>query len=160
MLDAYQAIRQKIEPHLAELFGVQSKTALEIKQTEAFRAASAVAEYGRGTPDGKRPGTFYVPIVDATKYQSFTMEDLFLHEAIPGHHYQLSLQSEDTSLPIFRRYVVLSAFVEGWALYSETLGKQLGVYTDPYQCARGDTFLKGVTSKRVNIQRKKEPCRY
>jgi uncharacterized protein (DUF885 family) len=133
VLNAYRAILQKIEPHLPELFSLKPKTAFEIRQTEAFRAASAAAQYSKGTPDGKRPGIFYAPIVDATKYPYFSMEDLFMHEAIPGHHYQNSLQSEDTSLPIFRRNIFLTAFGEGWALYAETLGKQLGVYTDPYQ---------------------------
>ena len=133
VLNAYRSILQRIEPNLPLLFSVSPKTPFEIRQTEAFRAASAAAQYFVGTPDGKRPGIFYAPIVDATKYSYFAMEDLFMHEAIPGHHYQLSLQSEDTSLPIFRRKIFLTAFGEGWALYAETLGKQLGVYTDPYQ---------------------------
>jgi uncharacterized protein (DUF885 family) len=133
VLDAYRAIYKKIEPNLPMLFGVKPKTAFEIRQTEAFRAASAAAEYSGGSLDGKRPGVFYVPIVDAGKYYSFSMEDLFMHEAIPGHHYQFSLQREDTTLPLFRRILVISAFGEGWGLYSETLGKQLGCYTDPYQ---------------------------
>ena len=133
VLNAYRSILQKIQPNLNQLFSVSPKTPFEIRQTEAFRAASAAAQYFKGTPDGKRPGIFYAPIVDATKYPYFSMEDLFMHEAIPGHHYQLSLQSEDASLPIFRRNIFLTAFGEGWALYAETLGKQLGVYTDPYQ---------------------------
>ncbi len=133
VLNAYRSIQQRIDPNLNKLFSVSPKTPFEIRQTEAFRAASAAAQYFVGTPDGKRPGIFYAPIVDAAKYPYFSMEDLFIHEAIPGHHYQLSLQSEDISLPIFRRNIFLSAFGEGWALYAETLGKQLGVYTDPYQ---------------------------
>lgn len=133
VLNAYRSIQQRIEPNLNKLFSVSPKTPFEIRQTEAFRAASAAAQYFVGTPDGKRPGIFYAPIVDAAKYSYFSMEDLFMHEAIPGHHYQFSLQSEDTSLPIFRRNIFLTAFGEGWALYAETLGKQLGVYTDPYQ---------------------------
>lgn len=133
VLNAYRSIQQKIDPNLSKLFSVSPTTPFEIRQTEAFRAASAAAQYISGTPDGKRPGIFYAPIVDAAKYPYFSMEDLFMHEAIPGHHYQLSLQSEDTSLPIFRRNIFLTAFGEGWALYAETLGKQLGVYTDPYQ---------------------------
>jgi uncharacterized protein (DUF885 family) len=133
VLRAYRSIQQRIDPNLGQLFSVSPKTPFEIRQTESFRAASAAAQYFVGTPDGKRPGIFYAPIVDATKYPYFSMEDLFMHEAIPGHHYQLSLQSEDTSLPVFRRNIFLTAFGEGWALYAETLGKQLGVYTDPYQ---------------------------
>jgi len=133
VLTAYRAILQKIEPNLPKLFGVKPGTAFEIRQTESFRAASAAAQYFRGSLDRKRPGIFYVPIVDASKYASFSMEDLFMHEAIPGHHYQLSLQQEDSTLPLFRRTLSISAFSEGWGLYAETLGKQLGCYTDPYQ---------------------------
>ncbi|MBC7949169.1 MAG: DUF885 domain-containing protein [Chitinophagaceae bacterium] len=133
VLEAYRAIQRRIDPNLNKLFSVSPKTPFEIRQTEAFRAASAAAQYFPGTPDGKRPGIFYAPIIDATTYPYFSMEDLFIHEAIPGHHYQLSLQSEDTTLPVFRRNTFLTAFGEGWALYAETLGKELGVYTDPYQ---------------------------
>ena len=133
VLNAYRSIQQKIDPNLRKLFSVSPKTPFEIRQTEAFRAASAAAQYFSGTPDGKRPGIFYAPIVDAAKYPYFSMEDLFMHEAIPGHHYQLSLQSEDTTLPRFRRNIFITAFGEGWALYAETLGKELGLYTDPYQ---------------------------
>lgn len=133
VLNAYRSIQQKIDPNLKKLFSVNPKTPFEIRQAEAFRAASAAAQYFAGTPDGKRPGIFYAPIVDATKYPYFSMEDLFMHEAIPGHHYQLSLQLEDTTLPRFRRNTFLPAFGEGWALYTETLGKELGLYKDPYQ---------------------------
>jgi uncharacterized protein (DUF885 family) len=133
VLDAYRAIYKKIEPNLPLLFGVKPTTAFEIRQTETFRAASAAAQYFGGSLDGKRPGIFYVPIIDAQKYYSFSMEDLFMHEAIPGHHYQISLQKEDTTHSLFRRTYGISSFNEGWGLYAETLGKQLGCYTDPYQ---------------------------
>lgn len=131
VLEAYRAIQQKITPHLASMFGLTPKIPFEIRQTEAFRAASAAAQYFRGSADGSRPGIFYVPIVDATKTR--VEECLFLHEAIPGHHYQISLQQENTSLPDFRRFGSNSAFMEGWALYTESLGKELGCYNDPYQ---------------------------
>lgn len=133
VLAAYRTIQQKIDPNLDKLFSVKPKAPFEIRQTEAFRAASASAQYFRGTSDGKRPGIFYVPIVDATKYPSFSMEDLFLHEAIPGHHYQLSLQQENYGMPKLRSFAIIPAFSEGWGLYAETLGKDLGLYTDPYQ---------------------------
>ena len=79
-----------------------------------------------------------MPILDATQYNTVAapaMEELFLHEAIPGHHYQFSLQLENTALPQFRRTPSYGAFGEGWGLYCETLGKELGLYTDPYQYA-------------------------
>ena len=132
VLVAYRAIQQKVEPYLNTLFSVRPKTAFEIRQTEAFRAASAAAQYNRGLPDGSRPGIFYVPIVDATKYTT-AKESLFIHEAIPGHHFQVMLQKENTNLPEFRQNGGNSAFAEGWGLYCESLGKQLGCYTDPYQ---------------------------
>jgi uncharacterized protein (DUF885 family) len=86
-----------------------------------------------GSADGTRPGTFYVPIPDITTYNYYGDEDLFLHEAIPGHHFQVSLQQENAALPDFRKYNWFGAYSEGWALYTESLGKELGLYTDPYQ---------------------------
>ena len=134
VLRAFRGIQGRITPSLPRLFGLAPKSPFEIRQTEAFRAATASAEYNRGTPDGSRPGIFYVPILDATKFNVTSgMESLFLHEAIPGHHYQLSLQQENTALPKFRRFGSIPAFSEGWALYCESLGPELGLYTDPYQ---------------------------
>jgi len=147
VLNAFRSIQAKIEPHLKEMFGHVPKTKFEIRQTEAFRAASASAEYNQGTADGSRPGIFYIPILDATKFNTTSgMESLFLHEAIPGHHYQISLQQEDTLLPKFRRFGGHNAYVEGWALYCESLGKELGLYTDPYQYmgALGDEMHRAV----------------
>ncbi|GAA4383374.1 DUF885 family protein [Hymenobacter koreensis] len=134
VLSVYRGIQAKIDPNLKKMFGRVPKTNFEVRQTEAFRAATSAAQYVRGLPDGSRPGIFYVPIVDATKYNvTRGMDALFLHEAIPGHHYQISLQQENSALPKFRRFNGYSAFSEGWALYVESLGKELGVYTDPYQ---------------------------
>ncbi|WP_242917091.1 DUF885 domain-containing protein [Pontibacter liquoris] len=133
VLAAFEQIHQREQPQLNKLFGLQPRSKFEIRQTEAFRAASASAEYSPPAPDGSRPGIFYVPILDATKYNKVGMEALFLHEAIPGHHYQISLQQEQEGLPQFRQYAWYGAFGEGWALYSESLGKELGLYTDPYQ---------------------------
>lgn len=133
VIDSFQAIYKRIKPKVDELYGHQPKTPFEIRQTEAFRAASASAEYNPGSPDGKRPGIFYVPILDAKKFSYVGMESLFLHEAIPGHHFQISLQQEDTLLPKYRRFNGNSAYQEGYALYCESLGKQLGLYTNPYQ---------------------------
>ncbi|MBN9298716.1 MAG: DUF885 domain-containing protein [Filimonas sp.] len=147
VLDAFRAIQAKITPNLKKMFGRTPKTPFEIRQTEAFRAASASAEYNQGSPDGTRPGIFYVPIVDATKFNTTSgMESLFLHEAIPGHHYQVSLQQENQALPKFRRFSWYGAYGEGWALYCESLGKELGLYTDPYQYmgALGDEMHRAV----------------
>jgi uncharacterized protein (DUF885 family) len=147
VLTAFKKIQLTIDPNLKKLFGRTPKMKFEIRQTEAFRAASASAEYIAGDPDGSRPGVFYVPILDATKFNITSgMESLFLHEAIPGHHYQNSLQMEDTLLPNFRRFAWYGAYGEGWALYSESLGKELGLYTDPYQYmgALGDEIHRGI----------------
>ena len=147
VLDAFRKIQATIDPNLKKLFGHTPKMKFEIHQTEAFRAASASAEYEQGNPDGSRPGIFYVPILDATRFNTTSgMESLFLHEAIPGHHYQLSIQMEDTLLPMFRRFAWYGAYGEGWALYSESLGKELGLYTDPYQLmgALGDEIHRAV----------------
>ncbi len=134
VLNAYRSIQGRIEPNLKKMFNRVPRTKFEVRQTQAFRAATASAEYNTGATDGSRPGIFYVPILDAKTFNVTTgMEGLFLHEAIPGHHYQISLQMENDKLPRFRRYSLYGAYVEGWGLYSESLGKELGIYTDPYQ---------------------------
>ena len=129
----FEQIYQTIKPNVNKLFSLQPKTKFEIRRTEAFREKTASAEYIQGAVDGSRPGIFYVPIPDATQYNVLEDEDLFLHEAIPGHHFQMSLQQENTNLPDFRRYNWFGAYGEGWALYAESLGKELGLYNDPYQ---------------------------
>ena len=147
VLAAFEAIHQRMQPNLQRMFDHTPRTGFAIRQTEAFRAASASAEYNQGSPDGTRPGIFYIPILDAAKFNTTSgMESLFLHEAIPGHHYQISLQQEDTLLPSFRRFGGNNAYVEGWALYCESLGKELGLYTDPYQYmgALGDEIHRAI----------------
>ncbi len=147
VLTAFKNIQSRIDTHLKKMFINTPKTKFEIRQTEAFREASASAEYVQGSADGTRPGIFYVPIIDATKFNSTSgMESLFLHEAIPGHHYQVSLQQENTNLPKFRRFLWYGAYGEGWALYTESLGKELGLYTDPYQYmgALGDEMHRAI----------------
>ena len=129
----FRKIHEKMQPQLLQLFDMVPKTAFEIRQTEAFREASASAEYNQGAPDGSRPGIFYCPVLNPKDYNIFQDEALFLHEAIPGHHYQVSLQSENTDLPKFRRFLWYGAYGEGWALYTESLGKELGLYSSPYQ---------------------------
>jgi len=133
VISNFKAIHRKMEPNLKKLFDLSPKTAFEIRRTEAFREASASAQYNPGSLDGTRPGIFYVPIPNIKNYNVFSDEDLFLHEAIPGHHYQISLQQENKDLPSFRKTLWYSAYGEGWALYTESLGKELGLYDDPYQ---------------------------
>jgi uncharacterized protein (DUF885 family) len=133
VISNFEAIHQKMKPNLEKLFSQTPKTPFEIRRTEAFREASASAEYNAGSIDGTRPGIFYVPIPNVKEYNVLSDEDLFLHEAIPGHHYQISLQQENTNLAEFRKLIGYSAYAEGWALYTESLGKELGLYTDPYQ---------------------------
>lgn len=122
-----------MKPKVDELFSLQPKTPFEVRRTETFREKSASAEYNPGSLDGTRSGIFYTPIPDASKYNVYSDESLFLHEAIPGHHFQISLTQESTELPQFRKTLWYSAYGEGWALYTESLGKELGLYTDPYQ---------------------------
>ena len=133
VINAYLNIEKRMEPQLKKLFNLVPKAKFEVRQTEKYREASASAEYNQSAPDGSRPGIFYVPIPDATKFNVVGMECLFLHEAIPGHHYQISIQQENEQLPKFRRFGWYGAYGEGWALYTESLGKELGLYTDPYQ---------------------------
>ncbi len=133
ILKAYSDILPKIEPNLKKLFNLTPKSAFEVKAVDKFKAASSSASYSIGTADGTRPGYFNVPILNPLEYNKTGMENLFLHEAIPGHHYQLSLQIENSALPKIRQYASYSVFSEGWALYVESLGEELGLYTDPYQ---------------------------
>lgn len=133
VIENFKVIHEKMKPQVDKLFGKQPKTPFEVRRTEAFREASASAEYNPGSIDGTRPGIFYTPIPNVTKYNMYSDEDLFLHEAIPGHHFQISLTQENKELPKFRKTLWYSAYGEGWALYTESLGKELGLYTDPYQ---------------------------
>jgi uncharacterized protein (DUF885 family) len=129
----FNEIRERITKKMSAVFSVMPKGDFVVQRTESFREASASAEFLPGSKDGSRPGVFYVPIPDVKAYNKFADESLFLHEAIPGHYYQLSLQQENDNLPEFLHPESMSVFVEGWALYAESLGKELGVYDDPYQ---------------------------
>lgn len=145
VLNDYRAIEPRIASTLNKMFLHKPKTPFEVRQTESFRAATAAAQYFPGLADGSRPGIFYVPILDATKTTT-ARESLFIHEAIPGHHYQIMLQRENDKLPAFRRFGGFTAYIEGWGLYSESLGKELGLYTDPYQYMRalGDEIHRAI----------------
>tara|TARA_R110002074_G_scaffold59183_2_gene144247 strand:- start:31289 stop:33106 length:1818 start_codon:yes stop_codon:yes gene_type:complete len=129
----FNSINDRIALKIDSLFALTPKAGFNVRRTEAFREASASAEYTPGSKDGLRAGIFYVPIPDVKTYNTVHDEALFLHEAVPGHHFQLSLQQENKNLPEFLHPESMGVFVEGWALYAESLGKELGVYTDPYQ---------------------------
>ncbi|MBD8527101.1 DUF885 domain-containing protein [Pseudoxanthomonas sp. CAU 1598] len=134
LLDGYNGLREKIDAKVPELFSLIPKSPFEIRPVEAFRAKSAAGgQYFPPSADGSRPGIFYVNTYDLPSRKVWDMESLYLHEAIPGHHFQIALQQELTDLPAFRRFGGETAFAEGWGLYAESLGKDLGVYTDPYQ---------------------------
>jgi uncharacterized protein (DUF885 family) len=136
VLDAYRTINNKVQPALAALFGHQPKTPFVIKRVEAYLEASQGGPfYIKGNLQENIPAVFYVPVPDATKINvTFQgMEATFIHEAIPGHHFQIASQQENNDIPAFRRQPAFYAYFEGWALYCESLGEQLGCYTDPYQ---------------------------
>jgi len=134
LLDAYNALRKRTEEGVPKLFSLTPKAGFEIRPVEAYRAASSSGgSYQGPSEDGKRPGLFYVNTYDLPSRTIWDMESLFLHEAIPGHHFQIALQQELTGLPKFRRFGGETAFAEGWGLYAESLGKDIGLYTDPYQ---------------------------
>ncbi|MGH8080080.1 MAG: DUF885 domain-containing protein [Lysobacter sp.] len=133
LLAHYRGLEAKINQKIPELFSLTPKAPFEIRPVEAFRAQSAAGgSYMRPSEDGSRPGIFYVNTYDLPTRKTWDAEDLYLHEAIPGHHFQLALQQELTGLPKFRRFGGETAFSEGWGLYAESLGKDLGVYQGPY----------------------------
>ncbi len=132
MLDAYRGFRAQVDALEPKLFSIRPRADFEVRAVEAFRAESAAGgSYQRPAQDGSRPGIFYVNTFDLQARPRFALESLFLHEAVPGHHFQIALQQELTELPAFRRFGGETAFAEGWGLYAESLGKELGVYTDP-----------------------------
>jgi len=133
LLAHYRALEAKINRRIPEQFSLTPKAPFEIRPVEAFRAKSAAGgEYSSPSEDGSRPGIFYVNTFDLPTRKTWDAEDLFLHEAIPGHHFQIALQQELKGVPAFRRFGGETAFAEGWGLYAESLGKSLGVYEDPY----------------------------
>lgn len=134
LIQGYRDMSNYIESLAPKLFSVFPKTSFEVRRVEPYREKSASGgSYSSGTPDGSRPGVFYANAYDIKARPIWAMESLFLHEAIPGHHFQISIQREAETLPDFRRFGGYTAFSEGWGLYAESLGKEMGVYTDPYQ---------------------------
>lgn len=134
LIAGYNALRAGLDAAAPKLFGRIPKAGFEIRPVEAFRAKSAAGgSYMSPSADGSRPGVFYVNTYDMSARPKWAMESLFLHEAIPGHHFQGALAVELDHLPSFRRFGGYTAYSEGWGLYAESLGKELGAYQDPYQ---------------------------
>ena len=134
LVQSYRDIKTDVEERLPRLFDLIPESEYVIKPIEDFRAASAAAaHYMPPAPDGTRPAVFYVNTYDVGSRSNWERESLFIHEAVPGHHFQIALAQEQENLPALRRFGGQTAFVEGWALYAETLGDELGLYTDPYQ---------------------------
>jgi uncharacterized protein (DUF885 family) len=132
--DGYYAIGKRVDMRIAEQFSVLPKSPLEIRTVPEYSEKTAAAgSYQQGTPDGSRPGIFYFNSYDLPSRTTPGMETLYLHEAAPGHHFQISLAQENEALPAFMRFGGNTAYVEGWALYAESLYKDLGMETDPYQ---------------------------
>jgi len=133
LVDGYRIIAKKIDPALARLFGKLPRLPYGVSPVPAFRARSSpTAYYMPGAPATGRPGTFFANSCELHARPRWEMEGLTLHEAVPGHHLQLALAQEIEDLPEFRRFTGPTAFVEGWGLYAESLGEELGLYRDPY----------------------------
>ena len=132
-LDQVQVVVDTLANRIEELFYGLPSIPLQVKAVEAYREASAgIAFYQRGQADGSRPGTYYANLYRMRDMPIYKLENLAYHEAIPGHHMQISIQLEVEDMPSFRKYGGYSVFAEGWALYSETLPKEIGLYKDPY----------------------------
>ena len=132
VLDAYGVLNKTIAAKLPQLFGRAPKAPLEIRAEPELTRATASDHYSGPAADGSRPGVFYTVIEDPAKYRNTGMTTLFLHEGQPGHHYHTALQQE-LPLPKFRKFGWITAYGEGWALYAETLGREMGLYDDPNQ---------------------------
>jgi uncharacterized protein (DUF885 family) len=134
LTQGFYDIQKKVEPKLPQYFSTMPRAKLEIRPYPPFREKfEAGGSYEQGTPDGSRPGTFYFNAYDLPVRSTWGMTTLFLHEGEPGHHFQISLAQENEALPNFMRFGGNTAYVEGWALYAETLGYPMGLYADPYQ---------------------------
>ncbi len=132
LIQRYRDMSAHIEGLAPKLFELFPKTPFEVRRVEPFReASSSKGSYQAGSADGSRPGIFYANAYNVGVRPKWDMQSLYLHEAIPGHHFQISLQRENEELPRFRRFSGFTAYSEGWGLYAESLGRELGVYTDP-----------------------------
>jgi uncharacterized protein (DUF885 family) len=133
LMDAYKGYIAQMQPRLPELFGKLPKEKLEVVPMPAYMAPDQPqAFYDQGTPDGKRPGHVDVNLYNWADRSLSDVEAVAYHEGIPGHHLQISIGQEMTDIPEFRKQSYYTAYTEGWALYSERLGKEIGFYKDPY----------------------------
>jgi uncharacterized protein (DUF885 family) len=134
MRDSFYAIDKRVKAVVGKDFSTLPRSPLEIRAEPPYKEKTAAGgEYMQGTPDGSRPGIFYYNAYDLPSRYTWGYETLFLHEGSPGHHFQVSLAQENARLPAFQRFGGNTAFAEGWALYAESLGYELGFFTDPYQ---------------------------
>lgn len=134
LVSAFQALNDQVSRGLPSLFGRLPRAPFQIRPVEPFREDAAPSQYQPPSPDGTRPGIFFVNTADVGRGRPMRASaTLFLHEALPGHHLQIALQYENIALPRFHQTISYSAFEEGWALYAEGLGQALGVYGDPAQ---------------------------
>jgi len=134
LIAGYVDIKRRVDPALPRLFERMPAADYEVRPVEAFREKSAAGgSYQAANEDGSRPGIFYANTYDLKARPMWAMEALSLHEGNPGHHFQISLQREQKDLPKFRRFSSYTAYSEGWGLYAESLGGELGLYEDPYQ---------------------------
>jgi uncharacterized protein (DUF885 family) len=132
ILNRYRGYIAQMQPELPKFFGLLPKTKVVVVPVEAFREKEApAAEYHQGTPDGSRPGQIFVNTGDFANRSVLTIETTAYHEGIPGHHLQISIAQTLPALPPFRQQGGYTAYIEGWALYAEQLGKELGFYKDP-----------------------------
>ncbi len=132
ILERYRGFLAGMQPELPKLFGLLPKTKVVVVKDEAFREKEAsAAEYHQGTPDGSRPGQIFVNTGDFANRSVLTIESTAYHEGVPGHHMQISIAQTLPGLPPFRQQAGYTAYVEGWALYAEQLGKEIGFYKDP-----------------------------
>jgi uncharacterized protein (DUF885 family) len=134
ILADYRAVEATVAARVPDFFSVLPTAGFEIRAVPEFRAETASnASYLGPSLDGSRPGVFYLNVYRPERMRKWGMETLFLHEAIPGHHFQGALAQENPGLPKFRRHGFVTAYSEGWGLYSEDLGRELGLFEDPYQ---------------------------
>ena len=133
-LEETRGFLDDVEKKLPEYFGILPKAGLVVKRVESFREVPGGAQhYQPGTPDGKRPGTYYVHMSDMSALSTTDMETVTYHEGSPGHHMQISIAQELEGIPQFRTQAHFTPYVEGWALYSEALAKEMGQFQDPYK---------------------------